>query len=29
MIIEGFKHPLEGVDKDILTEICVEFLLED
>lgn len=28
-IIEGFKHPLEAVDKDILTEICVVFLLED
>lgn len=25
-IIEGFKHPLEAVDKDLLAEICVEFL---
>ena len=28
-IIEGFKHPLEALDKDILAEICVKFLLED
>jgi len=27
-IIEGFKHPLEAVDKDVLAAICVEFLLE-
>ena len=25
-IIEGFKHPLESVDKDLLAEICIEFL---
>jgi pimeloyl-ACP methyl ester carboxylesterase len=25
-IIEGFKHPLETVDKKVLASICVEFL---
>ena len=25
-IIEGFRHPLESVDKNILASICVEFL---
>lgn len=25
-IIEGFKHPLESVDKNILASICIEFL---
>jgi hypothetical protein len=29
-VIEGFKHPLEAVDKYLLVEICVtKFLLED
>ena len=26
--IEGFRHPLESVDTDVLVEICVAFLME-
>lgn len=27
-IIEGFKHPLEAVDMDVLAKLCCEFLIE-